>query len=101
MRRVGRQYLRQEIRPTPRKTGGGGIKRPRNNGQDKGMAYPRRHIRKALSGYRSNNRRHTREVSSDRLVSNVLSNEPPTSPAIPPTSDCTLLTPFTSILPRS
>ena len=62
MRCVGRQYSRQEIRPTPRKTGRTGIKRPRNNGEDKGVVYPRRQICKALLGYRGNNRRHTREV---------------------------------------
>ena len=50
MRRVGRKYLRHEIRTMPRKSGGLGIKRPRNNGQDKGVAYPRRKIRKVLSG---------------------------------------------------
>ena len=50
----------------PRKSGGMGIKRPRKNGQDNGMAYPRRKTRKALWGYRGNNLWCTREVPDRR-----------------------------------
>ena len=56
MRRAVRQYLRLYTRPTPRKPGEAGIKRPWHNGQDKAMAYPCRQICKEPSGYRCNNR---------------------------------------------
>ena len=55
MRRAVRQYSRPYTQPMLRKPGEAGIKRPRHNGQDKGMAYPCWQICKEPSGYRCNN----------------------------------------------
>ena len=55
MRCAVRQYLRPYTRATSRKAGEAGIKQPRHNGQDKGMAYPCQKICKELLGYRCNN----------------------------------------------
>ena len=56
---------------------GDGHQAPWNNGQDKGMAYPRWKIHKALSGYRGNNPWRTREVPDRRAPHRSRSSSSP------------------------